>query len=87
MRKEITVTLNDRGVYRIAKQTIAANNLEVGSSFNVKHGTENVFTITASPMNYISLVLGQSTADDERYALAALYEYWAAADGYNHSGA
>ena len=39
------VTLNDRGVYRIAKQTIAANNLEVGSSFTVKYDEDNVFTI------------------------------------------
>ena len=44
-----------------------------------------VFSITASPMNYISQVLANSAQDDEKLALAALYEYCAAAKAYSIS--
>lgn len=76
------VTPNGNGVYRISKQTIAANNLECASSFAVNVGDVLALTTTASVMDYISLALTNSDQNDEKLALAALYEYWAAADSY-----
>ena len=77
-----TVTPNGSGVYRISKQSIAANNLELPFTFVVKVGDDTALTTTASVMDYISIVLNNAKADDEKSALAALYEYWAAADTY-----
>ena len=45
-------------------------------------GDDTAFSTTASVMDYIYIVLTNSNMEDEKLALAALYEYWAAAEDY-----
>ena len=80
--EDCLVENTDYGMYRVAKKDIAANNLAVPFRFTVSVGNQAAFTVTASVMDYISMVLAQSEAEDEKLALAALYEYWAAASAY-----
>ena len=77
-----TISPNSKGVYRISKQSLAPNNLEIPHTFEVKVGNATALSTTASVMDYISIVLNTSKMEDEKLALAALYEYWAAAEAY-----
>ena len=68
--------------YRVSVSGIAANNLAVSKNITMEIGNSQVFSMTVSPISYVNAVLSNSSADDEKQALAALYEYWRAASAY-----
>ena len=78
---EVTPTVSGNA-YSVTISGIAANDLDFGNHVTMEIGENTVFGLTVSPISYVRLVLPGSTANDEKNALAALYEYWQAAEAY-----
>ena len=87
----VTVKVNGEAVtptvsgttYTVAISNIAANNLGVGKTVTMEIGGTEAFNLTVSPMSYVYTVLQRSSEPDEQQAMAALYEYYIAADAYS----
>ena len=69
------------GAFALREETLAAIPKEPASLYKV--GDTAVFDITASVLSYVHSVLtANSSQADELNAMAALYEYWLAAENY-----
>jgi hypothetical protein len=84
--KTITPTVSGTA-YRVEIPNIPAFFLGREFAVALKDGDTTVLDFSASPMSYVRTVLTQGGAseDDEQQALAALYDYYAAAKAYADS--
>ena len=75
------VTSRGNNVCRIAKRGIAANNLDHNYSLVLTVGGDTAFNAAISTLYYLNIVLNNTSAPlDEQLAIAAMYQYWAAAE-------